>query len=146
MHYEGNFDVKRNIKEVYDFLTDPRKFTKVIPDLENLEVIDADNFKVRAKVGISFIKGSMDVKFKVVEKNEPRHAKIVGNGTGLQSSVNLTFSFDLEEIDENSTLIKWFIDAQVGGLIASIGSRLIDSTAKKYLERIIEGIKRELSV
>jgi carbon monoxide dehydrogenase subunit G len=146
MHYEGNFDVKRNIKEVYDFLTDPRKFTKVIPDLENLEVIDADNFKVRAKVGISFIKGSMDVKFKVVEKNEPRHAKIVGNGTGLQSSVNLTFSFDLEEINENSTLIKWFIDAQVGGLIASIGSRLIDSTAKKYLERIIEGIKRELSV
>jgi carbon monoxide dehydrogenase subunit G len=146
MHYEGNFDVKRNIKEVYDFLTDPRKFTKVIPDLENLEVIDADNFKVRAKVGISFIKGSMDVKFKVVEKNEPRHAKMVGNGTGLQSSVNLTFSFDLEEINENSTLIKWFIDAQVGGLIASIGSRLIDSTAKKYLERIIEGIKRELSV
>jgi carbon monoxide dehydrogenase subunit G len=146
MHYEGNFDVKRNIKEVYDFLTDPRKFTKVIPDLENLEVIDADNFKVRAKVGISFIKGSMDVKFKVVEKNEPRHAKIVGNGTGLQSSVNLTFSFDLEEINENSTLIKWFIDSQVGGLIASIGSRLIDSTAKKYLERIIEGIKRELSV
>jgi len=146
MHYEGNFDVKRNIKEVYDFLTDPRKFTKVIPDLENLEVIDADNFKVRAKVGISFIKGSMDVKFKVVEKNEPRHAKMVGNGTGLQSSVNLIFSFDLEEINENSTLIKWFIDAQVGGLIASIGSRLIDSTAKKYLERIIEGIKRELSV
>jgi len=145
MHYEGSFDVKMNIKKVYDFLTDPRKFTAVIPDLESLEVTDPDNFKVRAKVGISFIKGNMDVRFKIVEKNEPTHAKIVGNGTGLQSSVNLNFSFDLEEINENSTLVKWFIDAQVGGLIASIGSRLIDSTAKKYLERIIEGIKKELS-
>jgi carbon monoxide dehydrogenase subunit G len=145
MHYEGSFDVKRNVKEVYNFLTDPKKFTTVIPDLENVEIIDNDNFKVRAKVGISFIKGSMDVKFKIVEKDEPRHAKMVGNGTGLQSSVNLTLSFDLEKIDENSTKVKWFIDAQLGGLIASIGSRLLGSAAEKYLEKIIEGIKNNLS-
>jgi carbon monoxide dehydrogenase subunit G len=70
---------------------------------------------------------------------------MVGNGTGLQSSVNLTLSFDLEEIDENTTKVKWFIDAQLGGLIASIGSRLLGSAAEKYLEKIIEGIKNKLS-
>jgi carbon monoxide dehydrogenase subunit G len=51
----------------------------------------------------------------------------------------------LEEIDENTTKVKWFIDAQLGGLIASIGSRLLGSTAEKYLEKIIEGIKNKLS-
>jgi Uncharacterized conserved protein len=51
----------------------------------------------------------------------------------------------LQELSENSTLIKWSADVQLGGLIASVGSRLIDSTAKKYIEKLVEGIKGKLS-
>lgn len=145
MHYEGSLEVKRNIKEVYDFLIDPKQITTVVPDLESLEIIDENNFNIKAKVGISFIKGTMNVKFQVVEKVEPKHAKIVGNGTGLQSSVNMTLTFDLNEKDQNTTMIKWSADVQLGGLVASVGGRLLDSTAKKYIEKIVEGIKSKLS-
>ncbi|MFP3191469.1 MAG: carbon monoxide dehydrogenase subunit G [Thermoproteota archaeon] len=145
MHYEGSLEVNRSIKEVYDFLINPKEISTIVPDLESLEVIDQNNFNMKAKVGVAFIKGTMSLKFQIIEKQEPRHAKIVGSGTGLQSSVNLNLSFDLQELSENSTLIKWSADVQLGGLIASVGSRLIDSTAKKYIEKLVEGIKGKLS-
>jgi Uncharacterized conserved protein len=84
MHYEGTVEVKKSIKEVFDFLIDPRKISTVIPDLENLEVIDENNFNIKAKVGISFIKGSMSLKFKIEEKKSPSMQKFLEMALGCR--------------------------------------------------------------
>jgi Uncharacterized conserved protein len=56
----------------------------------------------------------------------------------------MNLSFDLEE-KENGTLIKWFADVQIGGLLASVGSRLIDNAAQRYIQNVVDGIKSKLS-
>jgi Uncharacterized conserved protein len=68
MHYEGSLEVNRSIKEVYDFLINPKEISTIVPDLESLEVIDQNNFNMKAKVGVAFIKGTMSLKFQIIEK------------------------------------------------------------------------------
>ncbi len=145
MHYEGSFDVTAPKEKVYDFVTDPKKVTSIFPDVQSVKVIDANNFTLKAKVGMSFIKGVMDVKLALLENKRPTFTKLRARGTGLNSSVDLEASFTLEDTASGGTHLKWAADAKISGMMASVGSRLIDSAADKYVKQIIGSLEKKLS-
>ena len=145
MRYEGVFEVPSGRKEVYAFLTDPSKVTTIFPDVEGLVVIDENNFTLKAKVGMSFIRGTLNVKMKVLEKNAPSHAWFKAVGTGVSSTVDLEAAFDIEERAGVGSKVKWTADAKISGLMASIGSRVIDAAAAKYVQSIVGSLKEKLS-
>jgi len=145
VHYEGAFDVAAPKEKVYDFVTDPKRVTTIFPDVQSVKVIDAENFTLKAKVGMSFIKGTMDVKLKLVENNRPTFSKLKARGTGMNSSVDLESSFTLEDAAGGGTHVKWAADAKISGMMASVGSRLIDSAADKYVKQIIGSLEKKLS-
>ncbi len=144
LHFDGTFDVKANKEKVFDFLLDPNALANCLPDLQKVEVISPDEFKVRVKVGISFIKGDMDMTFKVIERDRPTHAKLQARGTGLGSSVDMTNTFDLADGPDGGTRMDWKADASVGGMIASIGQRLLDNGAQKMVTELFDSIKTNL--
>jgi carbon monoxide dehydrogenase subunit G len=145
MHYEGAFDVAAPKEKVYDFVTDPKKVTTIFPDVQSVKVIDENNFRIKAKVGMSFIKGVMDVKLTLVDNKRPTFSKLKARGTGMNSSVDLESSFTLEDGPNGGTHVKWAADAKISGMMASIGSRLIDSQADKYVKQIIGSLEKKLS-
>ncbi len=145
MHYEGSFEVSASKEKVFSFLTDPKKVTTIFPDVENVKIIDENNFTLKAKVGISFIRGTLDVKLTLAEKKEPTYAKLKARGTGISSSVDLESAFNLEDAKGGGTLVKWASDARVSGLIASVGSRLMDTASEKYVKQIVGSMQKKLS-
>ena len=146
MHYDGSFEVPVSKEKVYDFVMNPSKITSIFPDVQDLKIIGEDNFSLKAKVGISFIRGMMDVKMTIVERNPPTFAKMRAKGNGLSSSVELDNTFTMEDSQNGSgTVVKWGADAKIGGLMASVGSRLIDAAAQKYVAEIIGSLKEKLS-
>jgi len=145
MHYEGSFTVAASRKAAYEFATDPSRVATVFPDVSEVVVQDAEHFALRAKVGISAIKGAMDVKCTVVEKVPLTSVKLKLLASGLSSGVEMQSTFTFEDATGGGTLVHWAADAVVAGLIAGLGSRLTDSVAKKYIHDIIESLKRELS-
>jgi carbon monoxide dehydrogenase subunit G len=145
VHYEGSFDVAAPKEKVYDFVTDPKKVTTIFPDVQDVKVVDANNFTLKAKVGMSFIKGTMNVKLTLVENKRPTFSKLRARGTGLNSSVDLESSFTLEDSSAGGTHVKWAADAKISGMMASVGSRLIDSAANKYVKQIIGSLEKKLS-
>jgi len=145
MHYDGSFVVAANRTKVYEFATDPSRVATIFPDVSDVVVQDAEHFALRAKVGISSIKGAMDVKCMVVEKVPLASVKLKLMASGLSSGVEMESTFSFEDISSGGTLVRWTADAVVAGLIASMGSRLTDSVAKKYIQNIVDSLKRELS-
>jgi len=146
MHYDGSFEVPVPKQKVYDFVTDPAKITSIFPDVQDVKVVDANNFTLKAKVGISFIRGMMDVKLNIEERRPPTFAKMKAKGNGLSSSVELENTFTIEDAPGGSgTVVKWAADAKIAGLMASVGSRLIDAAAQKYVAEIIGSLKQKLS-
>ncbi len=146
MHYDGSFEVPVAKQKVYDFVMDPMKITSIFPDVQDVKVVDENNFTLKAKVGISFIRGMMDVKMTITERTAPTFARMKAKGNGLSSSVELDSTFRIEDPPGGSgTLVKWAADAKIAGLMASVGSRLIDAAAQKYVSEIIGSLKEKLA-
>ncbi len=141
MDIEGSFVLQGSPERVYGYLVDPGFIGDHLADVENVEVIDNDNFNVRAKVGIGFMKGKVDFKFHFDEKVAPKSGKLVGNGTGLGSKVDVTILFTLADGGE-STTIGWKSHASLSGKIASIAGGALQSVVKKNTQRFIESIKQ----
>jgi uncharacterized protein len=142
----GSFEVPVPKQKVYDFVMDPAKITSIFPDVQDVRVVDENNFKLKAKVGISLIRGMMDVEMSIVERRPPSFAKMKAKGSGLSSSVELENTFNMEDAPGGSgTLVKWAADAKIAGLMASVGSRLIDAAAQKYVAQIIGSLREKLS-
>ena len=145
MHYDGTFEVSASKEISYAFATDPAKITTIFPDVDELKIIDPENFELKTKIGISFIKGTLQVKGTIAEKIPPKFVKLKAKANGLNSSIELESGFTMEDKESGGTTIRWTADAVIGGLIIRVGSRLMDSAARKYIDQIIESLKQKLS-
>ncbi|MEM4409526.1 MAG: carbon monoxide dehydrogenase subunit G [Candidatus Caldarchaeum sp.] len=143
MKISDKFTVAAEREHVWKFVTDPDKFIKLIPDLQKYEKVDERNFKTVFKIGLGMIKGNISMDFRYEDLNPPSNLKIVGRGSGMQSTADLTLMLQLNPSDRG-TEISWSADILVGGLVASVGSRLMESTTKTKVRDIVEGLKREL--
>ena len=144
MDFSGTFEVKASVSDVYHFILDPNKLSSCIPGLKELSVVSPDEFNVVVRAGVAFIKGDFKINMKVVEKNEPTHAKIKGNGQGLGGTLDLEAIIDMKEAN-GGTSMDWKADAKVGGKIASVGQRMIGRQAEKIITELFDGIKKNLS-
>jgi uncharacterized protein len=93
--FSGEFEVKKKPDEVYDFLTDPNRFAPLLPEFQSLLVQDSTHFAVKVNVGISYIKGSADVKMELAEADRPRRAQYKGQGAVAGGNVTMIAGFDL---------------------------------------------------
>jgi len=144
LQYVGAFEVRSPRERVYMFLTSPEKVAKAFPGVEKLEVLDENSFSVRATMGIGHLRGSMNFKLRFEEKKPHEYAKVVGRGTGLQSTADISLSFNLEDMEGDITRVRWSFEGNVGGLVGSIGGRILDDVAKKLVDEVISNIKKAL--
>ena len=147
MKLEGRFSVKAARDEVYEFLTDPHKVSRYMPDVQEVEIEDSDHFTVKAKVGVSHIKGTMVMKLAIKDRQPPISTTVVGKGSGLASVVDMVTSFTLTPSEHGETVVNWQGDMTISGKLAAFGPQgLLDRMAKKNVEIFIDGIKRGLEI
>lgn len=141
--FGGEFEVKRNPEEVYDFLTDPNRFAPLLPEFQGLSVQDAQHFTVKVNVGVSYIKGTANVKLELAEANRPQRAQYKGQGNVPGGNVSMTASFDLAP-NAVGTKISWQGEAQVFGRLTSVAGGLLEPLGKKQVQKLIDGLQAAL--
>jgi uncharacterized protein len=142
--FSGEFEVKKKPEEVYDFLTDPNRFAPLLPDFQGLSVQDAKHFTVKLNVGISYIKGSADVKMELAEADRPRRAQYKGQGAVAGGNVTIVAGFDLSGT-ALGTKVNWQGESQIFGRLASIAGGLLEPLGKKQIQKLIDGLRSALS-
>lgn len=140
MHFDGTFNVKAPKEKVFSIIMDPNQISKCMPDLQKLEVKSPEDFTATIKAGVSFIKGDFVLRFQTVEKTPPTHAKMVGHGTGIGSTVDIDMLLDLSDAADGGTSMKWSADAKIGGRIASVGQRLLSGQAEKIIKQLFDSL------
>jgi carbon monoxide dehydrogenase subunit G len=140
----GEFEVSRKLEDVYDFLTDPGKFAPLLPEFQSMSVQDATHFGVKVNVGISYIKGTADVKMELAQAERPRRAQYKGQGSVAGGNVSFTAGFDLSEIG-SGTRVAWQGEAQIFGRLASVAGGLLEPLGKKNVQKLIDGLQAALS-
>ncbi len=142
MRLEGQFTVQADQTAVYDFLTDPHRISPYIPDVTDVDIQDRDHFTVKAKVGISHIKGTMVMKLEITDRQPPVGTTVVGKGSGLASAVDMVTSFTLGGGEGGATVVNWQGTMNVSGKLASFAPQgLLDRVAKTNIDRLIESIR-----
>ena len=84
--------------------------------------------------------GSLGGKVAIKDKQAPCHYVLSGEGSGGPGFMQGDVSIDLEE-KNGQTVLKYSTDARVGGLIASIGQRMLNGVAKMMLDQFFKKVE-----
>lgn len=142
-HLDGKYTVNSPVDRTFESLTTPAFMVSCIPDLQSNKIHDSDHFDAKIRVGISLVKGTVDMKFALQDKQPPNHAKLIGDGSGAGSKMHFESIFDLSP-NGNSTQVIWSADADLSGLIAGIGGSVLKGQSEKQVNQIFYNIKSKL--
>jgi carbon monoxide dehydrogenase subunit G len=129
---------------VWSALNDPEILKASIPGCESLVKEADDSLKATAAVKIGPIAARFSGKVQLLDLDPPNSYRIEGEGQGGVAGFAKGGAF-VRLIDEGAeTLLTYDVKAQVGGKIAQLGARLIDSTAKQmagaFFDRFAEQV------
>jgi hypothetical protein len=144
IRYQGTIEAPISKARFYEIISSPQEVISFLPDVLESKVTDQDHFSVKARVGAGPLRGTLDFVFETAEKEPGIHMKLKGRGQGMQSMVSLTLQMTFED-RQGGSKADWVAEAELGGLLASVGGRLIDSIAARYMKQITDNIRREAS-
>jgi carbon monoxide dehydrogenase subunit G len=138
---EGKARLPGTRQQVWEFLTDPARLVKCMPGAENVEAVGPDRYKVGLKFGIAAISGNYAGVVELAEKKPPASLVVRVDGKGAAGFMKGEGRLELAE-KQGETEVKYTGEAQVGGLIASVGQRMIEAAARKIVEQFFENAKK----
>jgi carbon monoxide dehydrogenase subunit G len=134
MKLEGAYDVPAPRTKVWDAFLDPKQLKKAIPGCEKLEALGNDEYKATMKVGVGGVKGTFEGKVKITDKHPPDHYTMAVEGSGSPGFIRGETRISLTDQDEG-TRVSYTADVQVGGLIASVGQRMLGGVSKMMADK-----------
>lgn len=143
MKLEGTYTVSAPRDIVWQHLLSPQTLARAMPGCEKLEPNPDGSYRAEFKIGIAAVKGAYHGRVEILEPVPPEcfRMKVEGQGTGgfLQGEGTL----HLAERD-GGTVITYSGEAEVGGIIASVGQRLVLAAAKQIVHQFFEAFAREV--
>jgi carbon monoxide dehydrogenase subunit G len=134
MKIEGSTDIPAPRERVWKAFLDPATLAQAIPGCEKLEVAGEGEFRAIMKVGVAAIKGTFEGKVRLSDLEPPNRYRMAVEGTGSPGFVRGEASMELSDT-EGGTRVAYSADVQVGGLIASVGQRMLGGVSKMMLDQ-----------
>lgn len=134
---EYTFDAPQDM--VWEALQDPAVLASIMPGCEKLELIGENEYEGALKIKVGPVQGAFQGNVKLEDINRPDSYSMAVKGKGAPGFVNGTGHVQLTG-QGDTTLMAYQGDVQVGGRIASVGQRLLDSSAKAIIKQSLEGL------
>lgn len=134
MKFEGSHEIPAPRQKVWDAFLDPEQLRQAIPGCETLEALGGDEYKAVMKVGVGGVKGTFEGKVRLMDKKPPESYRMAVEGAGGPGFVRGETVISLSEI-AGGTRVGYTADVQVGGLIASVGQRMLGGVSKMMADR-----------
>ena len=132
-------------QKVWDALNDPAILKDCLPGCESVERVTPDEFRVVIKTAIGPLKARFQGSLKIAEALPPESCVMQFEGQGGAVGFGKgTSTVTLKEITDGTEL-SYEAKAQIGGKLAQVGSRLIDSVAKKMADDFFKAFHNALS-
>ena len=133
MKLSGSYQINLSKQKVWEALNDPEILKKAIPGCEEFKKNSDTEFTATATNKIGPFNASFTGDIELTDLNPPNSYKITGSGNSPVGFASGEATVKLED-HENGTNLIYEVEANVGGKIAQVGSRLIDMTAKKMAD------------
>ena len=124
---------------VWDTLLDPEVLASVLPGCEKLELVGENEYEGALKIKVGPVQGQFMGKVKLEDIQAPDSYTMQVDGRGAPGFVKATGNLALQAAGAQ-TKVTYEGDAQVGGRLASVGQRLVESSAKAIIKQSLDGL------
>jgi carbon monoxide dehydrogenase subunit G len=141
---EGTQKIEASRERIFAALVDPAVLQKCIPGCEQMEKTGENQYNAKLTAGVGPVKGVFTATVSLQDIVPPEHYKIVVEGKGQPGFVKGSGELTLKD-DGGATEIVYTGDVNVGGLIASVGQRMIQSAANLLAGRFFKSRESEVA-
>ena len=134
MDLTASYEFNAPVEKVWALLMDTAVIGRCLPGCRGLQPIGEDRYEVELNVGVAAIAGNFKGTVSLAEKTPPRSYKLLVEGAGRQGFVKGHARVVLEPAGDKTTLLV-AADADVGGMIARVGQRLLTGVARTMMDR-----------
>ena len=132
MEMTGEYRIPAARETVWEALNDPEVLKACIAGCQSLDRTEEGGFEATVKAKVGPVSATFKGAVRLENVNAPESYTIVGEGKGGAAGF-AKGGADVNLVEEGSdTILTYKVNAQVGGKLAQIGARLVDSTAKEY--------------
>jgi carbon monoxide dehydrogenase subunit G len=144
MIVEGNYLLPGTPDAIWDLLMDPAVLAKAMPGTRTLERVAPDRYEGVMRVGIGPITAAeFDLGIVISDMQRPQRYAMQ-----IDSKGRFGFTRGLARVElvaeANGTVMRYSADLQIGGKIAALGQRLLESVSKLMLRQGLEALNQEL--
>ena len=132
------FDVPR--EQLWNALMDPEVVESCTPGVREFTPLAPDTYEVELRVGVGVVSGTYRATLEISDKNEPASYRMTVDGKGARTTIKGTGTITLAEVDQGTEL-RFEGEAQVTGMLARVGQRLMGSVAKVQIDHYFECLK-----
>jgi carbon monoxide dehydrogenase subunit G len=145
MNLNGTFTFNGPRDVVWELLQDPVVLAKVLPGTERLTQTGDDKYEGVMKVSIGPMTAAVfTATVTLQDKVAPEHYTMLIDAKGNVGFARGSAAVKLTEQSDGATLMEYTSDMHVGGRIASVGQRLLDSVAKMMMRQALDALNKEL--
>jgi len=144
MKLQGEYRFDGPREEVWALMRDPEALASALPGTQSLEQVGENEYAGKMHVRVGPVSGVFAGRVKISDEVPPESYTLSVDGRGAPGFARGTGRVQLEALDDGATLLRYEGELQVGGKLASVGQRLLDSVGKSMTRQGLESLNQAL--
>ena len=142
MRVEGSYEIGAGIEAVWRWLNDPEVLAACIPGVQTLTQTAEHSYDAVLNVGIGAVRGTYVGKVEIRDASPPHSYTMHVQGNGPGAFITGEGHFKLSEVGPEATRIDVGGEAQIGGILARVGQRMLGGASKSLMNQFFDGLKK----
>ncbi len=144
MKIEGEYTFDGTREQVWDVVRDPEILAAALPGTQSLDQVSENEFQGEMHVRIGPVAGLFSGRVVISDEVPPESLTMTVEGRGKPGFIKGTGSVQLISQEEDKTLMQYHGDMQIGGRLASVGQRMMESVSKSLLKQGMDSLNQAL--
>jgi len=145
MELTGSHEISAGAQTLWNLLMDPDFLAKITPGITRMERVSDDNYLAIADVKIGPVKGSFKGEVQITEKTEPEAFTLLVQQKSSIGNVAASVRIRIQEITAEKSNIQFEGKAQLSGLLARTGQRVLSGVANTLSRQFFEALEAEIN-
>ena len=132
------------VEEVWSLLMDPNIIATCLPGCRGLKFLGDDRYQTDLVIGVAAVSGTFATAIALVDKVPPEAYRLNVEATGKSGFARGSATIALSPVDGVTTAVTVSAHAEVGGLVARVGQRLLEGVARMTMDRFYECLAKRV--
>lgn len=134
MQQAGEYRIEAEPQAVWRALNDPDVLARAIDGCQSMEEVGEGAFRAKVKAKVGPVSATFDIDIAIEDADPPHAYTLTGQAKAGPAGFGKGSAAVRLVEDGDATVLRYEVEASIGGKLAQIGQRLVDASARKSAE------------